>query len=161
MASFDIFCEPHMGCIKTAVAEANALAAKRYDWRDTNASYTLTKNHIVLDGVSYQQLNQMLEELCFALRKELVSLAFIEVGVPKVYGDRQSVRLKIERGITREWAEYLIKVMQKFCIPAKYSYQNEEIHVVTAHIDDAQYILAQLRFRRVNLPIHFRNLSED
>ncbi len=161
MASFDIFCEPHMGCVKKAVTELNDLIPQRHDWKDTDPSCQLTENHIILNGASYQQLNQMLKELCYALSKQLVSLAFIAVSRPEVHQGRFTARLKIERGITKDWAEHLIKTMKSFCIPAKYTYQNEEIHVVTGHIDDAQQLIAQMRLQRFDLPIHYRNLVED
>lgn len=160
MASFDIFCEPHMGCIKTAVAEANSIIPKRYDWRDTEASYALRANSIVLTGRSHMQLNQMLKELCYTLRRQRVSLAFIGVKRPTVKNGVYTARLTIERGITREWSEHLISVMKKMTIPAKYNYQNGEIHVLTGHIDDAQQMISQMRIQSFDIPIHYRNLTE-
>lgn len=161
MASFDIFCEPHMGCVKAAVAEVRDLIPQRYDWKDTDPSIQLSESHIILSGVSHQQLNQMLKELCYALKKQLVSLTFITVRRPTVKAGRYTARLKIERGITKEWADYLIKTMKSFCIPAKYSHQNGEVHVVTGHIDDAQQLIAQMRLQKFDIPIHYRNLLDE
>jgi len=160
MASFDIFCEPHMGCVKTAVAEANAIALKRHDWQDTGARYSLKAKSIVLTGRSHQQLDQMLKELCFALRRQRVSLAFIGVKRPTVNKSVYSARLTIECGITRDWSDYLIETMNQMGVSAKYSYQNGEIHVVTDHIDDAQQLIAHMRARSFDIPIHYRNLEK-
>lgn len=160
MASFDVFCEPHMGCVKTAVAEANAIALKRHDWQDTDARYTLKGNSIILTGRSHQQLDQMLKELCFALRRQRVSLAFIGVKRPTVSKGMYTARLTIERGITREWSDYLISAMDQIGVSAKYSYQNGEIHVITGHIDDAQQMIAHMRARTFDIPIHYRNLEK-
>lgn len=160
MASFDIFCEPHMGCIKVAVDQANALIPERYDWRGTSASYSLKPDSIVLTGDSHFQLNQMLRELCFLLRKELVSLTFIATKRPTVLNGSLTARLKIERGITKEWARYIIDVIESLKLPCKCLHLNQEIVVRTDHIDDAQQIIAQLRLKRIPLPIHFRNLTD-
>lgn len=160
MASFDIFCEPHMGCVRTAVAEANAIAHKRHDWQGTEPRYTLRAKSIILTGHSHQQLNQMLKELCFALRRQRVSLAFIDVKRPTVNKGIYTARLTIERGITRAWSDYLIETMKQMGVSAQYSYQNGEIHVVTGHIDDAQQLIGHMRALSFDIPIHYRNLEK-
>ena len=160
MASFDIFCEPHMGCIKVAVDAANELVKERYDWRHTNATYRLKANSIVITAESRLQLEQMLRELCVTLRRELVHLAFLSVKHPTNEGRRLTLRLGIERGITREWANFLMKEIKATRIPAKCQFKNGEVLVNTLHIDDAQQLIAQMRLKRYQLPIHYRNLTQ-
>ncbi len=159
MASFDIFCEPHMGCIKAAVDAANEVVKERYDWRGTKAAYHLKANSILLTADSRLQLEQMLRELCVTLRRELVHLAFLSVKQPTHHGQALSLRLGIERGISREWGHFLISEIQATNIPAKCQFRNGEVLVNTLHIDDAQQLIAQLRLKRYQLPIHYRNLT--
>ena len=159
MASFDIFCEPHMGCVKSAVDEAKKVIPNRYDWRDTCAAYALKANSIEITASSYMQLDQMLQELCWALRRELVSLAFISVGKPKKNSGEYSVRLGLERGLTTEWATYLIDLIDGIPIKAKCSFQNGEVHVQTDQLDDAQQLIGKLRLHPFDIPIHYRNLK--
>ncbi len=159
MASFDIFCEPHMACVKTAVDHANDNIPKRHDWQGTSAAYALKANAIELTASSYLQLDQMLQELCWALRRELVSLAFISVGKPKKLGGDYTVRLGIERGLTKDWANYLIELIDGMPIEAKCSYQNGEVQVKTEDLEQAQQLIGQLRLHPFDIPIHYRNLE--
>lgn len=149
-----------MGSVKVAVNSAKRLIPQRYDWCGTSADFILKPNSIILTADSYLQLKQMMQELCYLLRRELVSLAFFATKQARRQNGVYTARLVIERGITREWANYLIGEIKALPIPSKCTYSNQEILINTDHIDDAQQIIAQLRVRKLNLPIHFRNLQE-
>ena len=149
-----------MGCVKAAVDHVIGIIPNRYDWQGTSAAYSLKANSIEMTASSYLQLDQMLQELCWALRRELVSLAFISVGKPKKVNGDYTVRLGIERGLTKAWGRYLIDLIDSMPIEAKCTYQNEEVRVQTDNLEDAQRLIGQLRMQPFDIPIHYRNLQE-
>ena len=98
MASFDIKSELNTHELTNAVDQANRVLQNRFDFKGTNASFTLNAKEILLSAKEDFQIRQMEPVLHESMAKRGIDLKTLQPGAVEVANGaaRQSVALKRE-----------------------------------------------------------------
>ena len=112
MPSFDIVSEYDSHEASNAVDQANREIDTRFDFRGSNATFTLEKENILLESDNEFQLQQMLDILNNKLVKRGIDIAFLDAGEPEQRGKRARQSLTLKEGIDQVTAKKIVKMVK-------------------------------------------------
>ena len=145
MPSFDIVSEVKMNEVLNAVDNANRELATRFDFRGVEASFELNKEEVKLEADADFQLKQMVEILRGALLKRNIENSSMDVGDSVHSGKRFHLTVKFKRGIDKEVAKKLVKLIKDSKIKVQAAIQGDEVRVTGKKRDDLQETMALVR----------------
>jgi uncharacterized protein YajQ (UPF0234 family) len=112
MPSFDIVSEYDSHEASNAVDQANREIGTRFDFRGSNASFTLEKENILLESDNEFQLQQMLDILNNKLTKRGIDIACLEVNEAELRGQRARQNVTLREGIDQTSAKKIVKMVK-------------------------------------------------
>ncbi|HBE92960.1 MAG TPA: YajQ family cyclic di-GMP-binding protein, partial [Gammaproteobacteria bacterium] len=110
MPSFDVVSEVDMHEATNAIDQANREVGTRFDFRGSEASFTLSDDVITLETESDFQLQQMLDILNNKLVKRGIDIACLEIKDPEVSGQRAHQTVTLQQGIEQPLAKKIVKM---------------------------------------------------
>lgn len=160
MPSFDIVSEYDSHEASNAVDQANRELDTRFDFRGSNASFSLENENILMESDNDFQLQQMLDILHNKLTRRGIDIACLEVGEPEQRGQKTRQNLTLREGIDQPTAKKMVKMIKDSKIKVQASIQGEKVRVTGKKRDDLQAVMAMLKESDIDLPLQFNNFRD-
>ena len=138
MPSFDITCEFEQFEVNNAIDQANREVGTRFDFKDSDALFSFSKDTITMSAQTEFQLQQMYDVLCNKLTKRNVDIGHIEIKDPVLQLKTAKQEILLKQG----------------------NIQGDQVRVTGKKRDDLQETMAALRKEDFKLPIEFGNFRD-
>jgi uncharacterized protein YajQ (UPF0234 family) len=160
MPSFDVVSEVDKHELTNAVDQANRELATRFDFKGTEATYTLDDYTITQAAPSEFQLQQMLDILRARLAARKIDIRALDVAEPETNlgGSRQKITVK--QGIEQPVAKKLVATLKAAKLKVEAQINGDKLRVTGKKRDDLQQAMALLRGADVELPLQFDNFRD-
>jgi uncharacterized protein YajQ (UPF0234 family) len=160
MPSFDVISEVDKHELTNAVDQANRELATRFDFKGTEATYTLDDYTITQAAPSEFQLQQMLDILRGRLVARKIDIRALDVAEPETNlgGSRQKITVK--QGIEQPVAKKLVATLKAAKLKVEAQINGDKLRVTGKKRDDLQQAMALLRGAEVELPLQFDNFRD-
>ncbi len=160
MPSFDIVSELDSHEVANAVDQANREVGTRFDFKGTDAKFTLEGDTITMQAEADFQLNQMLDILKAKLVKRQIDLGHLKVGDAVVQHKKAEQPVTLQQGIATDDAKKIIKSIKGQKIKVQAAIQGDQIRVTGKKRDDLQAVIAFLRAEETGVPLQFNNFRD-
>lgn len=160
MPSFDVVSEIDPHELSNAVDQANREIQTRFDFKGSNASFTLDKEEIKLVANSEFSIKQMQDVLLNKLSKRQIDPRAISYDELESNLHEARIKAKIAKGISTELAKKIIKLMKDAKLKVQGSIQGEQVRVNGKQRDDLQTAIQFLKSQELELPLQFTNFRD-
>ena len=160
MPSFDIVSEYDSHEASNAVDQANREIDTRFDFRGSNASFTLEKENILLESDNEFQLQQMLDILNNKLTKRGIDIACLEINDAELRGQRARQKVTLREGIDQTTAKKIVKMVKDKKMKVQAAIQGEKVRISGKKRDDLQAVMAMLKDENLDIPLQFNNFRD-
>jgi len=160
MPSFDVVSEYDSHEASNAVDQANREIDTRFDFRGSNASFTLENENILLESDNEFQLQQMLDILNNKLIKRGIDIACVDVGDPELRGQRARQNLTLKEGIDQPTAKKIVKMVKDKKMKVQSAIQGDKVRITGKKRDDLQAVMAMLKEEKLDVPLQFNNFRD-
>ena len=160
MPSFDIVSEYDSHEASNAVDQANREIDTRFDFRGSNATFTLDKENILLESDNDFQLQQMLDILHNKLVKRGIDITFLDTGEPEQRGKRARQNLTLKEGIDQLTSKKIVKMVKEKKMKVQAAIQGEKVRITGKKRDDLQSVMAMLKEEKLDIPLQFNNFRD-
>jgi uncharacterized protein YajQ (UPF0234 family) len=160
MPSFDVVSELNHHEVGNAVDQASRELEGRFDFRGTDASFTLDGNEVTLEAQADFQLRQMLEILKLKLTKRGIDLVCLEVRDPEVNLARAKQTVVLREGIDAENARNIQRAIKESKLKVQAAIQGDKVRVTGKSRDDLQAAIALLRQQKLEVALQFNNFRD-
>lgn len=160
MPSFDIVSEYDSHEASNAVDQANREIDTRFDFRGSNATFTLEKENILLESDNEFQLQQMLDILHNKLVKRGIDITFLDEGDPEQRGKRARQSLTLKEGIDQLTSKKIVKMVKEKKMKVQAAIQGEKVRITGKKRDDLQSVMAMLKEEKLDVPLQFNNFRD-
>ena len=160
MPSFDVISEVDKHELTNAVDQASRELTTRFDFKGTEATYTLDDYTITQAAPSEFQLQQMLDILRGRLVARKIDIRALDVAEPETNlgGSRQKITVK--QGIEQPVAKKLVATLKAAKLKVEAQINGDKLRVSGKKRDDLQQAMAVLRGAEVELPLQFDNFRD-
>jgi len=160
MPSFDVISEVDKHELTNAVDQASRELTTRFDFKGTEATYTLDDYTITQAAPSEFQLQQMLDILRGRLAARKIDIRALDVAEPETNlgGSRQKITVK--QGIEQPVAKKLVAALKAAKLKVEAQINGDKLRVSGKKRDDLQQAMAVLRGAEVELPLQFDNFRD-
>ena len=160
MPSFDIVSEYDSHEASNAVDQANREIDTRFDFRGSNAIFTLEKENILLESDNEFQLQQMLDILHNKLVKRGIDITFLDTGEPEQRGKRARQNLTLKEGIDQLTSKKIVKMVKEKKMKVQAAIQGEKVRITGKKRDDLQSVMAMLKEEKLDVPLQYNNFRD-
>lgn len=160
MPSFDIVSTLDDHELTNAVDQANREVTTRFDFKDTNSSFTLAEDKITLKSENDFQLNQMLDVLKNKLTKRGIDLGHMQVADPDCQLNSATQVVTMQQGIGSDVAKKIVKTIKDKKMKVQAAIQGDQVRVTGKKRDDLQAVIAMLKEEEVGIPLQFQNFRD-
>lgn len=160
MPSFDIVSEVNEHELTNAVDQASREIANRFDFKGSNATFSLKDNAITMAAPSDFQLKQMLDILYNKMAKRGCDIRSLELKTPEVSLHEAKQIINVKQGIDPESAKKITKLIKDSKLKVQASIQGEKIRVTGKSRDDLQSAIASLKEAKLELPLQYDNFRD-
>ncbi len=160
MPSFDVVSEVDKHELSNAVDQANREIDNRFDFKGTNAKFTLNDTAITLTAPSDFQVKQMQDILETKVVKRGLDVLCLEFGEMSTNLSEAKIEAKLKEGIDKDSAKKLTKTIKDSKIKVQASIQGEKLRVSGKKRDDLQEAIAFLKEQKFDLPLQFNNFRD-
>jgi cyclic-di-GMP-binding protein len=160
MPSFDVISEVDKHELTNAVDQANRELSTRFDFKGSDANFTLDEFVITQSAPSKFQLQQMLDILRGRLVARKIDIRALDAADPEVNlgGARQKITIK--QGIEQPIAKKLVASLKEAKLKVEAQINGEKLRVTGKKRDDLQEAMVVLRKADVELPLQFDNFRD-
>jgi cyclic-di-GMP-binding protein len=158
--SFDVVSELNHHELGNAVDQANRELDSRFDFRGTDAKFTLDNTELTLDAPADFQLRQMLEIVRLKLTKRGIDLVCLEIKDPEVNLARARQTVLLREGIDAETGRKLQRAVKDSKLKVQAAIQGDKLRVTGKSRDELQAVIALLRQQKVDVPLQFNNFRD-
>ena len=160
MPSFDIVSEVDIQEVRNAADQANREVGTRYDFKGSDASFSLDDGVINLQAQSEFQLEQMMDILRQKLTKRSVDISCMDIAEPQTANNRARQAVTIRQGIDMDTARRIDKEIKAAKIKVQAQNQGEQVRVSGKKRDDLQATIALLKKEDFGLPLQYINFRD-
>lgn len=160
MPSFDISSEFDKHELSNAINQANREVSTRFDFKDSQANFTLEGETLKLLADNEFQLQQMKDILRQKLAKRGVDTAHLKEETPTLQYKKAEQVIALQEGISQEIAKKIIKFLKDHKLPVQASITGNKIRVTGKKKDDLQKVIALLKANDFTIPLQFGNYRD-
>ena len=160
MPSFDAVSEVDLQEVRNATDQANREVGTRFDFKGSDAHFTLDEAVVTLHAQSEFQLEQMLDILRMKLVKRSVDIDCLDIGKPETANNRARQVVTIRQGIDTDTARKIVKDIKASKMKVQAQIQGEQVRVSGKSRDDLQSAIALLRKGDYGLPLQYINFRD-
>lgn len=160
MPSFDIVSTIDQHEVANAIDQANREVSTRFDFKDSNARYELTKDKVTLSAPTEFQIKQMDEILRNKLTKRQVDIRVLNYEAITSNLNEAKQVITIKQGIETDEAKKLVKIIKDSPSKVQAAIQGDQIRVTGKKRDDLQAVIALLRSTDFHLPLQYINFRD-
>lgn len=160
MPSFDVVSEIDLQEVRNAVDQANREVGTRFDFKGSEARFSLDDAVVQMQAQSAFQLEQMLDILRLKLVKRSVDIDCLELGAVETANNRARQALTIRQGVDTDSARRIVKEIKAAKLKVQAQIQGEQVRVSGKKRDDLQQAIALLRTLELGLPLQYINFRD-
>ena len=160
MPSFDVVSEVDLHETRNAVDQANREVGTRFDFKGTDASFSLDEKVVTLSAQNEFQLDQMMDILNKKLAKRSVDIGCLDIGKPETSLNSARQAVTIRQGIDTDTARGIVKHIKAAKLKVQAQIQGEQIRVTGKSRDALQETIALLRDGDFGLPLQYTNFRD-
>jgi uncharacterized protein YajQ (UPF0234 family) len=160
MPSFDVVSEVDLQEVRNAVDQANREVGTRFDFKGSDAVFTLDGTTVNLQAENEFQLEQMMDILRKKLGKRSVDIECLDVGKAELANNRARQAVTVRQGIDTDLARRIVKDIKATKLKVQAQIQGEQIRVSGKSRNDLQAIIALLRKSELGLPMQYINFRD-
>lgn len=160
MPSFDVVSEVDLQEVRNATDHANREVATRYDFKGSDAGFSLDDGVVNLRAENEFQLQQMMDILQKKLVKRSVDIGCMDIAEPQTANNRARQAVTIRQGIGIETARKIVKDIKAAKIKVQAQIQGEQVRVNGKKRDDLQATIALLKKADFGLPLQYINFRD-
>jgi hypothetical protein len=160
MPSFDVVSEVDLQEVRNATDQANREVGTRFDFKGSEAEFTLDGAGIMLQAQSEFQLEQMMDILRNRLAKRGVDIGCLELGTVETANNRARQPVTIRQGIDTDTARRIVKDIKATKLKVQAQIQGEQVRVSGKSRNDLQAVIAMLRKLELDLPLQYINFRD-
>ena len=160
MPSFDVVSELDYHELTNAVDQAIRELDSRFDFKGTDATFTLNKNELDLDAPADFQLKQMLDIVKLKLTKRGIDLLCLEVKEPEINLARARQKVILREGIDADGARKIQRAVKDSKLKVQAAIQGTKVRVTGKSRDELQLAMALLRQQKLEVALQFNNFRD-
>jgi cyclic-di-GMP-binding protein len=160
MPSFDVVSELKHHEVVNAVDQATRELDSRFDFKGTDATFTLEKNELTLDAPAEFQLKQMVDIVKLKLSKRGIDLVCLELKDPEVNLARAKQKLILREGVDADNARKIQRAIKESKLKVQAAIQGDKVRVTGKSRDDLQEAIALLRQQKLECALQFNNFRD-
>jgi hypothetical protein len=160
MPSFDVVSEVDLQEVRNAVDQANREVGTRFDFKGSDAQFSLDSDTVKLQAENEFQLEQMMDILRKKLVKRSVDVGCLDVGEAELANNRARQPVTIRQGIDIDTARRIVKDIKAAKLKVQAQIQGEQVRVTGKSRNDLQSIIAMLRKSELDLPLQYINFRD-
>jgi len=158
--SFDVVSELDHHEVSNAVDQASRELEGRFDFKGTDAKFTLEKNELTLDAPADFQLKQMLDIVKLKFTKRGIDLVCLEIKDPEVNLARAKQKVVLREGIDADNAKKIQRAIKDSKLKVQGAIQGNKVRVTGKSRDDLQAAIAMLRKEKLEVALQFNNFRD-
>ncbi|HOP17086.1 MAG TPA: YajQ family cyclic di-GMP-binding protein [Gammaproteobacteria bacterium] len=160
MPSFDVVSEVDLQEVRNAADQANREVGTRFDFKGSDASFSLENDVVTLHAQTEFQLEQMMDILQLKLVKRSVDIGCLDIAKAETANNRARQAVTIRQGIDTDTARKIVKDIKGAKIKVQAQIQGEQVRVTGKSRDDLQNVIAMLRKADFGLPLQYINFRD-
>ncbi len=160
MPSFDVVSEVDLQEVRNATDQANREVGTRFDFKGSEAQFSLDDGVVNLQAESEFQLDQMMDILQKKLVKRSVDIACMDIAQPETANNRARQAVTMRQGIDTDTARKIVKEIKAAKIKVQAQIQGEQVRVSGKKRDDLQDTIALLKKADFGLPLQYINFRD-
>lgn len=160
MPSFDIVSEVDKHELTNAVDQMNREVSNRFDFKGSDAKFTLKEFEMTLEAQSDFQLKQMRDVMVNKLSKRGIDNRSLDRGKVEERGLRAYQTINVKCGINTEDAKKITKMIKEKKFKVQAAIQGEQVRVTGKKRDELQAVMAFLKDSDIDLPLQFTNFRD-
>lgn len=160
MPSFDIVSKVDIHELTNAVDQANRELEIRFDFKGTNAKFTLSKDKIELIAPSEFQLQQMDDILRTKLTKRNIDLNAMDYQPIQTNLSEARRAISVKQGISSDDGKKISKFIKESGVKVQPSIQGDLVRVTGKKRDDLQAVIALLRKAELEIALQYENFRD-
>ena len=160
MPSFDVVSEVDLQEVRNAADQANREVGTRFDFKGSDASFSLDGDVVTLHAQNEFQLEQMMDILNKKLVKRTVDIGCLDIAKPEIANNRARQAVKIRQGIDTDTARKIVKDIKAAKLKVQAQIQGEQVRVSGKSRDDLQGVIALLKKADFGLPLQYINFRD-
>ena len=160
MPSFDVVSEVDLQEVRNATDQANREVGTRFDFKGSDASFSLDEGVVNLQAESEFQLDQMMDILQKKLVKRSVDIGCMDVAQPETANNRARQAVTIRQGIEMDTARKIVKDIKAAKIKVQAQIQGEQVRVSGKKRDDLQAAIALVKGLGIDQPLQYVNMRD-
>jgi uncharacterized protein YajQ (UPF0234 family) len=158
--SFDVVSELDHHEITNAVDQASRELESRFDFKGTDAKFTLEKTELTLDAPAEFQLKQMLDIVKLRLSKRGIDLVCLDIKEPEVNLARARQTVVLREGIDADAARKIQRAVKDSKLKVQAAIQGEKLRISGKSRDELQSAIALLRQQKLEVALQFNNFRD-
>ena len=161
MPSFNISSTIEQTTLTNTIDQCNRLLQNRFDFKNTNANFTLKDKEIILEALEEFQLKQMHEMLLSQCAKNQIHQKHLETE-EKIQGSGKNKQQKINiiEGISKEKGKEIIKTIKESKIKVQTAIEGDQLRVSGKKRDELQSVIQLLKQAYSDSPLQFDNFRD-
>ncbi len=161
MPTFDVVSELDMQEVTNAIDQSNRETTTRYDFRDTNTTFELKENTIVVESASEGRMDAAIDVLQTKFLKRGLSIKALSGGdIKPASGGRVRAIFELLSGIPQDAAKELNKSIKDQKLKVQVQIQGDQLRVQGKKRDDLQEVIAHLKGLDFRVPLQFTNFRD-
>jgi hypothetical protein len=160
MPSFDVVSEVDLQEVRNATDQANREVGTRFDFKGSEARFSLDDGVVNLQAESEFQLDQMMDILQKKLVKRSVDISCMDIAQPETANNRARQAVTMRQGIDTDTARKIVKEIKAAKIKVQAQIQGEQVRVSGKKRDDLQDTIALLKKADFGLPLQYINFRD-
>ena len=160
MPSFDVVSEVDLQEVRNAADQANREVGTRFDFKGSDASFSLENDVVTLHAQTEFQLEQMMDILQLKLVKRSVDIGCLDIAKAETANNRARQAVTIRQGIDTDTARKIVKDIKGAKLKVQAQIQGEQVRVTGKSRDDLQNVIAMLRKADFGLPLQYINFRD-
>ncbi|MBT8430787.1 MAG: YajQ family cyclic di-GMP-binding protein [Gammaproteobacteria bacterium] len=160
MPSFDVVSEVDLQEVRNAADQANREVGTRFDFKGSEAQFSLDYGVVNLQAESEFQLDQMMDILQKKLVKRSVDIGCMDIAQPETANNRARQAVTMRQGIDVDSARKIVKEIKAAKIKVQAQIQGEQVRVSGKKRDDLQDTIALLKKADFGLPLQYINFRD-
>ena len=160
MPSFDVVSEIDTHELTNAVDQASRELSQRFDFKGTDAKFTLEDTTITVSAPVEFQLKQMLDILKVRLAKRGIDVKCLDVKDPEVNLAAARQLVLVKHGIDADTGKKMTRLVKESGLKLQTQIQGEKLRVTGKQRDDLQQAMALLRKAELGVPLQFENFRD-
>jgi uncharacterized protein YajQ (UPF0234 family) len=158
--SFDVVSELNHHEVVNAVDQANRELENRFDFKGTDATFTLEKNELTLDAPAEFQLKQMLDIVKLRLSKRGIDLVCLEIKEPEVNLARAKQKIVLREGLDADAARKIQRAVKDSKLKVQAAIQGDKVRVSGKSRDELQAAMTLFRQQKLEVALQFNNFRD-